>query len=53
MVSIDLWERYGAQIILKCLNSLGVTTFLPPSGEAHADTKIQPYTLMKNNFFRS
>ena len=53
IVSIDLTERSGDQIMLKCLNSLGVTLFLPPPGGAQHEMKTQSDTSMKRNFFKS
>jgi hypothetical protein len=36
MVIIDWEESSGIQTMLKCLNNLGVTGFLPPIGGAQA-----------------
>jgi hypothetical protein len=40
MVLIDCSDNSGIQTILKCLNNLGVTGFLPPIGGAHAVMKL-------------
>ena len=53
MMSMDFTERSGAQIILKCLKSLGLTWFLPPPGGAHAATKTQSEISINKNFFKS
>jgi hypothetical protein len=53
MMSIDLIDRSGAQTILKCLKSLGVTWFLPPPGGAQAATNTQSEIYMNKNFLRS
>jgi len=53
MIYIEFWFISGIQIILKCLNNLGVTLFLPPPGGAHADIKLVSLTYLKNNFFKS
>ena len=53
IISIDFIDRSGAQIILKCLKSLGLTWFLPPPGGAHAATNTQSAIYMNKNFFKS
>lgn len=39
--------------MLKCLNNLGLTGFLPPPGDAHAETKTKSFIVIKNSFLRS
>jgi hypothetical protein len=50
IMSMDLIERSGAQMRLKCLNNLGVTLFLPPPGGAQQAVNTQSDTSMKRNF---
>lgn len=53
IVSIDFVDKSGAQIVLKCLNNLGVTWFLPPPGGAQAATNTQSLTFINENFLSS
>ena len=53
IVSIDLCDKSGAHIMLKCLNNRGLTGFLPPPGEAHAETNTKSFIVMKKSFLRS
>ena len=53
IVSIDLIDKSGVHIILKCLNNLGVTGFLPPPGGAHEAINTQSDTSINKNFLRS
>jgi len=39
--------------MLKCLNNLGETWFLPPPGGAHAETNTQSEIYINKNFFKS
>jgi len=51
--SMDLADRFGIHIILKCLNSLGVTALRPPPGGAQAVMNWVSTTLVKKSFFVS
>ena len=53
IISIERYDRSGAQIILKCLNNLGETGFLPPPGGAQEAINTTSETSINKNFFKS
>jgi hypothetical protein len=53
IVIILCLERSGTQIMLKCLNNLGVTAFLPPPGGAQAQTNLVSLICLNTSFFVS
>lgn len=53
IVFIEFVLRSGIQIILKCLNNLGVTAFLPPPGGAQAHTNLVSFICLNISFFVS
>lgn len=53
IVFIELVDRSGIQIMLKCLNSLGVTAFLPPPGGAQAHTNLVSLICLNMSFLVS
>lgn len=53
IISMERYDKSGAQITLKCLNNLGVTGFLPPPGGAHEAISTTSDTYINKNFFKS
>lgn len=53
ITSMERYDRSGAQIMLKCLKSRGVTGLRPPPGGAQEAMNTTSETSINRNFFKS